>query len=72
MSNCICGHERLYHDYRDGCVKFLCCEKTRILTPGKRHTEHDGINHQSEPCKCSRFTAEPDRWKQDMEAGAIG
>lgn len=72
MSNCVCGHDRLYHDSREGCVRFLCCDRKRNLFVGKRHTEHDGINHQSKPCLCGAFEAQPDRWDEDTEAGAIG
>ena len=53
---CECGHTRAYHDHREGCIRFLCCDRTRNLFPGKRHTEHDFITHTVKPCLCSRFT----------------
>ena len=56
MTDCQCGHSRHYHDYRDGCIKFLCCDRTRNLFPGKRHTEHDGVNHSAKHCPCGRYT----------------
>ena len=70
--NCVCGHSRVVHDFRDGCIKFLCCDRTRNLFPGKRHTEHDGVNHQAQHCLCKTFEQQPTRWDEDMEAGAIG
>lgn len=68
---CVCGHDRIYHKYGEGCITFLCCKKVRNLFSGRRHTEHDGINHKAKPCLCKKFT-EPDRWTEDKEAGAIG
>lgn len=55
MSDCACGHPRTTHDYHDGCIKFLCCDRTRNLIPGKRHQEHDGINHRAKPCPCAKY-----------------
>lgn len=55
--NCICGHSRHVHNLHEGCIQFLCCTKTRNLTPGKRHTEHDGADHQALPCRCLGFDA---------------
>lgn len=52
---CECGHTRNYHDLNEGCTKFLCCQRTRFMTPGKRHTEHDGADHASKPCLCTKF-----------------
>ena len=57
--NCQCGHPRHTHDYHDGCLQFLCCDRRRNLTPGHRHQEHDGVNHRAHPCTCERFTATP-------------
>jgi hypothetical protein len=53
---CVCGHHRTVHDYHEGCIAFLCCERIRHLTPGSRHTEHDGVNHLAQHCPCQRFT----------------
>lgn len=72
MSDCICGHDRASHDYRDGCLKFLCCNKTRVTAIGKSGSEHDFINHQTKPCLCNKYVEAPSRWDDDMEAGAIG
>ena len=68
---CVCGHDFAYHKHEEGCIKFLCCDKVRNLFPGKRHTEHDGVNHQAMSCRCRAFH-EDRSWTQDMEAGAIG
>lgn len=72
MNRCVCGHDRYLHDFREGCVKFLCCNRTRNLYPGMRHTEHDGINHTVDHCQCTKFLEAKDRWQEDIEAGAIG
>lgn len=73
MTDCVCGHSRASHDYRDGCIKFLCCNRTRNLFPGKRHSEHDFVDHQVKHCLCKAFVAATrSRWDEDTEAGAIG
>ena len=53
---CTCGHPRTVHDYRDGCLRFLCCDRTRNLTPGRRHTEHDGAGHRPSYCPCNSYS----------------
>ena len=72
MTDCICGHARAYHDDNRGCIKFLCCHRTRNLGIGRGGSEHDFINHTIQGCPCAKFEAEPDRWTEDTEAGAIG
>lgn len=52
---CVCGHTYHVHDYREGCIKFLCCTRSRNLFPGKRHTEHDGVNHTVQHCLCKTY-----------------
>jgi hypothetical protein len=51
-----CGHDRPSHDYYHGCLVFLCCDRRQNTFPGKRHMEHDGINHKAQPCACEQFT----------------
>jgi hypothetical protein len=55
---CTCGHHRADHTYGEDCLRFLCCTRRRNLTPGRRHTEHDGINHATQSCACTTFTQE--------------
>ena len=70
--NCQCGHHITQHRFREGCIRFLCCDRTRNLIPGYRHTEHDGVNHKAQHCGCKQFQQQTNRWIEDMEAGAIG
>lgn len=72
MSTCVCGHDRTVHKSREGCIRFVCCDRVRNLFPGRRHTEHDGVNHKAEHCGCQQFQEHISRWQEDMEAGAIG
>lgn len=68
---CVCGHTRTNHDYGYGCGKFLCCNRTKNRFPGKRGTEHDGVDHRAQSCVCEQFQ-KATRWDEDKEAGAIG
>lgn len=53
---CLCGHEFVHHDYHLGCLKFLCCDRTKSVALGHRHMEHDGADHKAQTCPCNRYT----------------
>jgi hypothetical protein len=58
MNCATCGHPRHKHDWYAGCESFLCCDRPKINTPGRRHTEHDGVNHRASHCPCEKFAKE--------------
>ena len=53
---CRCGHESWRHNSFGHCAAFLCCNRTAEWTPGRRGTEHDGVNHRAQHCTCQQFT----------------
>ena len=69
---CACGHTQHNHGQNGSCDKFLCCDRTRDRRIGHSGAEHDFTNHQTQHCPCVKFQAQPDRWQDDIEAGAIG
>jgi len=52
---CRCGHERWRHNSFSECSAFLCCNRTVVWAPGRRGTEHDGVNHRAQHCPCRHY-----------------